>query len=131
MTGRNTPIDYDSYDYGGDNSSLSNVSYISDASSIDTSLKSFYAGVISGTITSKENPKYPEPGSSIAVKKEAAKNLTIGDALEYNGLESLKDTLYRFGADSEGNVFTIYDTENHDKIVFYFDSSTKLGDIYK
>ena len=131
LTGRNTPIDYDSYDYGGDNSSLSNVSYISDASSIDTSLKSFYAGVISGTITSKENPKYPEPGSSIAVKKEAAKNLTIGDALEYNGLESLKDTLYRFGADSEGNVFTIYDTENYDKIVFYFDSSTKLGDIYK
>ena len=65
------------------------------------------------------------------MKKEAAKNLTIGDALEYNGLESLKDTLYRFGADSEGNVFTIYDTENYDKIVFYFDSSTKLGDIYK
>lgn len=134
-----SPYDYDydtdDYDYDYDDGSQSSFSsgtsnYTSDASSIDNALKSFYAGIMAGAITSADDSKYPPVGSTASARKQAASDLTIGDALEYHGLNNLKNTLYRYGADSKGNVYTIYDSANSDKIVFYFDSSTKLGDIY-
>ncbi len=106
-------------------------SEMADASTMNNALKSVYAGVISGTITSNDIPSAPKAGASASERKNAANALTVHDALEYNNLTSLEDNIYSFGAAADGTVYAYSDTEHINDITQYITPQTKLGDIFK
>lgn len=112
-----------------------------DAATIDNSCKTYYAGIVAGSINSdnfSESCDYlPGPGATNSEKKEAANHATIEGALRYNGLWSIMEgKLDKFGADKDGNIISkngsgrsgVIDTDN------YFHEtlrgSTNLGDLY-
>ena len=85
------------------------------AASLSNNCKNYYAEVVAGTV-SAENPgavtadTLPSAGDSISKKKSASLMLTVGGALQYSGLNYLKDTLNSFVADpSTGIIYAISD----------------------
>lgn len=106
----------------------------SDAAMLESACKSFYAGVVSGTIneSNKGNCTATLPAASAPSKtrREAANDLTVRDALEYSEL------LGRF----DGNKLEYYKYDNYGSILFNGESShnnaysismnTTLGDMY-
>ena len=94
----------------------------SDAAALNSACKTFYAGVMSGTITPESlnaDGTYvsaaPAPGSTVDEKKYAAYNATVLDAMKYSGINF--DVSY-FGFYAKSNngqsqgTIVVYDPSN-------------------
>ena len=110
----------------GISNSANESSYASDAATVDNACKTYYAGIVSGTINYDDDyyslmysyDSLPSKGASNSLRKEMALECTIGGALDYNGTYSvLSDKLSNMGADSNGNIYYIYDSMHSDDIV--------------
>lgn len=85
------------------------------AATLSNNCKNYYAEVVSGTI-SAENPgavtvdTLPSISDPVSKKKNAALMLTVGGAIQYSGLNTLKDVLNSFVGDSAtGTIYAISD----------------------
>lgn len=109
-------------------------SYNSDAAMIETSCKDFYAGVVSGTINEQNkgsvSATLPSASASSKVRKEAANDLTVKDALEYSGLLGQFDEnkLESFKYDNYGNI--LFNGEFSHNNAYSLSMYTTLGDMY-
>ncbi len=133
LSGLGSSTNTDVYDYNSYKTDGDYYASLSDASTIDSSIKAFYSGVLSGTINRNTDPSItslPEAGVSVSERSAAANKLTVEDALKYNGLEDLTDSLYEFGADSKGTVYSLKDEENSAKIIKFLSRTTELGYLY-
>ena len=110
----------------GINNSASTSTYESDAATVDNACKTYYAGIVSGTITYEDDyydlsysyDYIPRKDTSSSERKAAALECTVGGALDYNGTYSqLSDRLDMMGADDEGNIYYIYDDLHSSDIV--------------
>ena len=110
----------------------------SDAATVDNACKTYYAGIVAGSITSndKTNMKnvgtsenLPAPGKSSSERKSCALDCTVGGAIDYNGTyASLNGKLADFGADREGNIYSKTDAAHSTQItVTNISKTTKLG----
>lgn len=117
----------------------------SDAATIDSACKNFYAGVVSGTITedTKGNVQatLPDADAATSAKKSAAKALTVQSALEYNGIADkfsgedangvahLADFQYK--TDGVGTVSYVGEDGQVDDGNAQLTTSTTFGTMYK
>ena len=88
----------------------------SDAASIDSAANDFYASVVSGVVHAGNAGKLTDPTSplpaataSASDRKTAAGDLTVKDALIYNGLDALLTKGKDFGYDGKGHIYSIDD----------------------
>ena len=73
---------------------INNAEVRSDANKLNDCLRSFYAGVVSGTVNEDTSgylvtAALPAGNASVSVKKEAANQLTVLSAVEWQGMQSL------------------------------------------
>ena len=88
-----------------------------EASDLNSACKTFYANVVSGTVTTSSvnadgSPvtAAAAPGASETSKRTAARSATVGDAAKYSGLTPNYDDLYFVNATGQ--------TESHGTILF-------------
>ena len=87
----------------------------SDAATVDNACKTYFAGIVAGSITSadkgpNETATLPAAGASNSARKSAALSATIAGALDYNGTyASLNGKVTDFGVDSDGNIYSMTD----------------------
>ncbi len=90
----------------------------SDAATVDNACKTYFAGIVAGSITNKEmtanggkvSDTLPAPGASSSDKKTKALACTVKGALEYNGTwASLSGKIGDFGCDADGNIYSVTD----------------------
>ncbi len=88
----------------------------SDAATIDYACKTYYTGIVSGTITTanfnpvKSGDNVPTPTDSGHTRRVKARTCTVAGALEFEGLyEQLINKVTDFGYDSRGNIFSLTD----------------------
>ena len=111
--------------------SANSASTAADAATINSACKTFYAGVASGTITSDDDPTLPSKGASATQRKQAAIYATVGQALDYSGIDNLTDQLYLFGYDNTGNIYSKEDSSYASAVEnSYLSEYTMLGDLY-
>ncbi len=138
-TGNDYPYDDDDngYDYNDDENSQfsfsSSSASIADATAIDSCAKSYYAGVIAGTITSSDDPantKLPSRNATTAQRRAAADSCTLHDAMKWNNLESLEEKLTEMAANKEGTIYSIYDSDHTSDVVFIIFPTTTFSELY-
>ena len=83
-----------SYDYDDDENSYYKFKddydaskYKSDAAALDASCKAVYSAVMDGSLTSDDIPGLPAKGASASEFKQAAGKITVGQVIEYQGLD--------------------------------------------
>lgn len=86
----------------------------SDAATVDNACKTYYAGIVAGSITSADTnvtaDTLPAATASSSAKKSSAKAATVKGALEYNGTDgSLLGKVTDFGRDADGNIYSMTD----------------------
>lgn len=89
----------------------------SDAATVDYACKTYYTGVVSGTITSasfsatQSGDVVPGPKDPASMRRSKARNCTVGGALEFMGLyEKMIHRVTDFGYDSGGNIHALSDS---------------------
>ena len=109
----------------------------SDAATVDNACKTYFAGIVAGSITSAdkgahETATLPAAGASNSAKKTAALSATIGGALDYNGTyASLNGKLGDFGVDSDGNIYSKTDAAHSSglKTSVVLSDKTKMSEL--
>lgn len=106
-----------------------------DALKINNSIKTFYAGVISGGVSEEKDgdkitETLPYKSMSMADRQQAVKELTVRSALEKSELTEYLDesVISNFVYDSEKNIY-YKDDIPADSIKGTLSLDTKLGDI--
>lgn len=106
-----------------------------DALKINNSIKTFYAGIISGGVSEeKDGDRITEPlpykSMSMADRQKAVKELTVRSALEKSGLDEYLDenVISNFVYDNEKNIY-YKDDIPAENIKGTLSLNTKLGDI--
>lgn len=89
----------------------------SDAATIDYACKTYYTGIVSGTICSENfdaklsGDAIPSASDSAGKKRLMARNCTVAGALEYEGMyRQLVDKIEEFGYDKDGNIHSLTDS---------------------
>lgn len=111
---------------------------LADAATVDNSCKTYYAGIVSGTINDSDSSSIdnldtlPPATASNSEKRAAASKCTIGGALKFSDVyDELRDKLSDMGADSNGNIYSKNDEQNSDRIsVSNLSVNTTLGELY-
>lgn len=111
------------------------------ASELDAACKNFYAQVVSGVINettdgTKVTETLPASTDAAAIKKSAAKELSVKSAIECNGLidkfgtdDSLKD--YQYATDGVGTISYVGDDASVDANYAQLTLATQFKDMYK
>ena len=110
----------------------------SDAATVDNACKTYYAGIVAGSITSNDKTKVtadatklPAATAASSAKKSAAKTCTIEGALQYNGTAtSLADKLGDFGYDGDGNIYSKTDAAHSGSTLTDCAKTTTMKDLY-
>ena len=112
-----------------------------DAATVSSACKDYYAGVVSGVITSSDGKAdgAAAPGASTSTRKTAASECTIGNALKYAGLDQYVPKLKNFSVSNDGSIFYVrsdqtsqkykIDTEKTEKYQASLESFT-LGELF-
>ncbi len=115
----------------------------SNAATLDAACKKLYAGTAAGSINSGspslelgnlDPSKLPAPDATAAQRREAAKALTIQDAIDYDGLTSAfaDESPFDYGySDADGTIIYLDEDMDMDgySLLIYFDYMT-LGELY-
>ena len=108
----------------------------SDAATVDNACKTYYAGIVAGSITSADSAKVtadtlPAATAASSAKKSSAKLATIEGALQYNGTAaSLADKLSDFGYDKDGNIYSDTDAAHSGSTLTECKKDTTMKDLY-
>lgn len=85
-------MDGDTYTRQGSSGGSGNSSAdgTSQASTLNNTCKTVYAGVVAGTITNSDSKFYwaPKPGAAASARKNAAAGVTVENAMSYSGLST-------------------------------------------
>ena len=105
----------------------------SEAATIDYACKTYYTGLVTGTINTtnftpaKSGDVLPAVTTSPMARRALARNCTIGGALEYGGLyENLSTRITDFGFNNEGNIYASNDTK-HGTITAFADTKVTFA----
>lgn len=105
----------------------------SDAASLDYACKSYYSGLVSGTITSntftptKSSDTVPSALDPASTRLNKARNCTVAGAMEYAGLyEQLIGRAQDFGYDYQGNIYSTSDEANTGRTITALPADAKV-----
>ena len=113
------------------------------ASALDSTCKRLYASTVAGSINSEtpieelgalDPSKLPAPNATVAQKREAAQNLTIQDAIDYDNLTELfaDESPYDYAYNTADGTIIYFDEDtDYEKydLITGFDYTT-LGELY-
>ncbi len=117
--------------------SASNSSGSSNASQLDAACKDFYAGVVSGTINNSNkggvSANLPAANAAKSTLKNAAKLLTVNEAVQYSGLtgqfDSTKIADYQYST-TDGTITYVGDDGSVDAGNTQLAMNTTFGTLY-
>ena len=105
----------------------------SDAATIDSACKDYYAGVKSGTITNADNKAdgAAAPGAITTVRETAADACTVANAMKYAGISEQASKLGDMSVTAEGTIFRTGNNKYTKVNSITLGSGTTLGTLYK
>lgn len=104
----------------------------SDAATVDNACKTWYAGVVAGSITQADATGAAPAGAANSARKSYALTSTVQNALEYNKTwTSLSGKLADFGCDKDGNIYSNTDAAHSTGLTHKaLTGSVKMGQLY-
>lgn len=117
--------DYEYFSFGSD----------SDAAMVESACKTYYSGIVAGTITSdseyvNDTVQLPSKGASVSERKAAAENATIGGALNYMGIDNISDSSLQYFKVTLDGVIIASNPNGQVVKQITLSKSTTLGELY-